>query len=750
MISYTPTIAQAASLLDDQQWFSIPSSGNLQLDYSDDQLIASGRGSAAYRNKINFDSLSFEISHESPSNDTWTLIQFMKEDRASYIGKTHTNEMNNYGYGLIITGDNVLKLIKMTSGWSHVVLLEEKTAVDFSKLQKITIDFAKKDKNVTIRIHVNGETYEAEEHALEDRYQEGGYIGLTHYGQGVVTRLQNVEYNGQEVPTNLEGMPEPLYLVDLFEEQDHTLLHWKYNELTDDYIKVIVTNAAGDTVGEVAYPTDRFIVPDGVHAEQLFITAVNIDGNRGERQQVTRITDNQPRVQQVERIAIHPGEEAYFYQSESGKAFVPIGMNYMKLRMGDHSTFDADTMKTSGDYDPYDAETLLKMLKRDGYNTVRVFIIGRNDINPGIGGDYSQTAGIYDPYMDNVIDFLQRARAHGIYVLPAFGDGELPLNQYFEQKLKPMLEKYGHTKNVIPLTDIGIAAKAEYVTMVLNKIKASDPELLKVLLGVELQNELYVDSNAWPFTVQTGSLTMPNGKSYDMSNVDQRQQMYEESIIHYLNTMVSAIKQVDPELLVTEGIFTMKAVGKMPETHKGVLPNSAVDSRYPPTADILGRSDLDFLDIHLYHTTSDSLAFSVKQNLVSVNYYLDEVKALRKSKPFILGEFGSFKHVDADVEEALVTVGQIRDIAMKDGFKGYLYWTFDTFEQKDMYNAMYGDGRIYTQMSSYPIQLEDVPVSHPTSLPSRNWLAWGLAAGVAVIGGWAWLGRARKTRGGKK
>jgi endo-1,4-beta-mannosidase len=243
---------------------------------------------------------------------------------------------------------------------------------------------------------------------------------------------------------------------------------------------------------------------------------------------------------------------------------------------------------------------------------------------------------------------------------------------------------------------------------------------------------------------------MPNGKSYDMSNVDQRQQMYEESIIYYLNTMVQAIKQIDPELLVTEGIFTMKAVGKMPATHKGILPNSAVDSRYPPTADILARSNLDFLDIHLYHTTSDSLAFSVKQNLVSVNYYLDEVKAIRKTKPFILGEFGSFKHVDADVEEALVTVGQIRDIAMKDGFKGYLYWTFDTFEQKDMYNAMYGDGLIYQTMSSYAMQLENVPVTPKPSPASSNWLAWGVAAGVAIIGGGAWLSKARKSRGGKK
>ena len=74
---------------------------------------------------------------------------------------------------------------------------------------------------------------------------------------------------------------------------------------------------------------------------------------------------------------------------------------------------------------------MFRTLAASGYNTVRVFIIGRNNFNPGIGGDYETTRGLYEPYMENVLDFLRRATRHNIRVFPTFGDGELPNNDYF-------------------------------------------------------------------------------------------------------------------------------------------------------------------------------------------------------------------------------------------------------------------------------------------------------------------------------
>lgn len=55
-------------------------------------------------------------------------------------------------------------------------------------------------------------------------------------------------------------------------------------------------------------------------------------------------------------------------------------------------------------------------LKEAGYNTVRVFVIGRNKINPGIAGDCNTTKALYEPYMANFLDFLRRATRHNIRV----------------------------------------------------------------------------------------------------------------------------------------------------------------------------------------------------------------------------------------------------------------------------------------------------------------------------------------------
>ena len=82
---------------------------------------------------------------------------------------------------------------------------------------------------------------------------------------------------------------------------------------------------------------------------------------------------------------------------------------------------------------------MFSTLSKTGYNTVRVFIIGRNPVNPGIGGDYDTTKALYEPYMENVIDFLRRATQHGIRVFPTFGDGGLPLNAYYRERLNGML-----------------------------------------------------------------------------------------------------------------------------------------------------------------------------------------------------------------------------------------------------------------------------------------------------------------------
>jgi hypothetical protein len=400
----------------------------------------------------------------------------------------------------------------------------------------------------------------------------------------------------------------------------------------------------------------------------------------------------QAQLQPLQRISIRPGDDgAQFVLKESGTPFFVTGFNYVRLRAaegktgGDHATFDADTSSTKAHYDPNRAETMFSVLSRAGYNTVRVFIIGRSKINPGIAGDYDTTTALHEPYMENVLDFLRRATRHRIRVFPTFGDGGVPFNAYYRERAGAS----GHNKNVFVLTEEGIAARVEHITSFLSYIKEKEPAVLPTLLGLQCQNEACLHGNQWPFTMKEGTFTAPNGNTYDLSKTDQRQALMDEGYRHYHQRIATAVKAIDPEILVAEGVFVPRAVGKDPKTHAGVWPGKTRDQRYPPTLRAIGTGALDFLDVHFYHVTPDpkKVAEQFRLNLGSTGFFSPEMNEIRKTKPVIMGEFGAFDHHEKTFAAAVDNLVQVRDLANKENINGMLFWTYDCQEQERLYHA---------------------------------------------------------------
>ena len=121
---------------------------------------------------------------------------------------------------------------------------------------------------------------------------------------------------------------------------------------------------------------------------------------------LTSLVCAQAPLEPLERVAVRADEDgAQFVLKDSGEPFYVTGFNYVRLREG-HSTFAAATDLTEAAYEPERAEVMFRTLSESGYNTVRVFVIGRNPKCPGIGGNYDTTQGLYEPYMENVLDFL--------------------------------------------------------------------------------------------------------------------------------------------------------------------------------------------------------------------------------------------------------------------------------------------------------------------------------------------------------
>lgn len=377
---------------------------------------------------------------------------------------------------------------------------------------------------------------------------------------------------------------------------------------------------------------------------------------------------------------------AGFLVKDTGRPFFVKGFNYVRLRHS-HATFEAATETTSAHYDPDQAESMLETFERHGYNTVRVFVCGRHPADPGIAGNFQTTKGLYRSYMENFVDFLDRARRHGIYVFPTFGDGELPRNAYYQAKMKGA----PGGKNAVYFTRQGIEAKKEYVTSFLRFIAERDRRLLSTLLGIQCQNELYVRGDQWPFDRREGTFTALDGSTYDLSNASRRRALMDDGLGHYHAELVRAAKAVDPELLMAEGLFVLRAVGKSLATHEGIWPGSSPDPRFPPTLVSLGRGDLDFLDVHFYRTRpAETVAEAFSKDMASSLLDAPEMDRIRREKPIILGEFGAFRHVDHDFDEAAANLLATRDLILQNHFAGMLYWTFDTFEQKRLYPAVEG------------------------------------------------------------
>jgi hypothetical protein len=280
-----------------------------------------------------------------------------------------------------------------------------------------------------------------------------------------------------------------------------------------------------------------------------------------------------------------------------------------------------------------------------------------------------------------------------VYVLPTFGDGELPRNEHFRKR-------FSGGGNQIYLTKEGIAAKREYVCEFLRYIQSRRPELMATLLGVQMQNELHLDGKGWPFDQKSGTITTANGKTYDLADGKQRQALMDDGIVFYLDTMADAVHGIDPGLLVCEGIFTMRAVGKDPA--KDVGPNSgyAGDRRWPPTLETLSRSKLDFLDVHFYRTRKEeSVRDAFAKDMETVRFSDTTAPAILKSKPVILGEFGAFRFAESSWTAAQKNLLTIRDETMQRRMSGWLLWTYDTFEQKELIPGMTGGGEFLKQLA---------------------------------------------------
>ncbi len=371
-----------------------------------------------------------------------------------------------------------------------------------------------------------------------------------------------------------------------------------------------------------------------------------------------------------------------FINSETGETFTPRGFNYARLRPTNenrvvHANFDPLY------YNIPEIEAMLLDLNTNNFNIVRAFL----DVTSPLGLFETNFATRFSPtYMTNVIDFLQRANNHEIYVIFTFDMWGPPAESWLFRGSLSQAKVTG--ANWLYFREGAAETRAALLSEFATEIKNTVPDLLPGILSYEIQNELCYFMDYEPLSLTNGTFTY-NSETFLLSSEKDLQKLMDAQAINLCNHCVTEVKKIDAEAFVSVSVFTFNAVGRTGPVY--LKSDTTLDSRVPARPLALTMSKLDFVDLHIYpHTT-----ISIQKDFKSIDF--EEVKkdCQRTGKPLLLGEFGAFKNNFPVISDAATEMVAFAKKSFQRSFDGWAYWTYDSDEQPRLWNGKSENGKIF-------------------------------------------------------
>ena len=701
--------------------------------YIENEMILRGNGDVSYKAAVDFTKFAFSFKLDTDADEKGQYLEFFfnRKRQDQFRGAQLALDASNYAYGVRLLPNGSVELMKTTAGSAFTKPMTFEAGMDMG------VDFADGNYHTVtvyrellaggglkITLFVDdfevGYSYTDTDY-YADNYPMQGYISFCHSTANAYASIRDIVFEGTEISPAQPFKAQPCNFVTYYPDT---------TEQTGGRIYFVPQGANSATkwtetygldgngnytvlLGRAFFPEREITLPKTYTGNSVRVVSVGFT-DEASRYITIALKDTEADYtvpqDEVERIAIRESEDgAYFIYAESGKEYLPVGGNYMGLRGGDHSTFDAATSFTEADYDPIKTDAMMREFAAAGGNMIRVFLIGRTDINPGISGDKSYAIddeqyyyeGLYVPYMENVAHFLSKAKQYGVYVMLTLGDADVPSNSYY-------LELQGGqplSRNEMYLTQNGVNARAAYARNVVKYFTEKHAELVPAIFSIAFQNEFAMYGNETPFDDKSAaSFTAANGVTYDMTDGDDRQKCFEDGVIYYLNALTAAVKGIDPDMLVNEGSFTLNIVGNGDEVGCPARPENG-DPRYPARFDVYLSSDIDFLDVHIYFRNRDNntIRSSFAKDLTDMNFYGEETQQLLKKKPLFMGEFGAATSWAANWDEPNGALPSAHDVfietvrlAREAGFKGFAVWTMESHLQNTWWNLLSYDGTFAT------------------------------------------------------
>jgi len=337
-----------------------------------------------------------------------------------------------------------------------------------------------------------------------------------------------------------------------------------------------------------------------------------------------------------------------FYTIHDGVAFVPRGNNYLHfspgmIRLQDGGVGIGRSTLNSTFYDPARTELAMAAMESQGYNVVRTFldILQKGDI-----GNESGT-GLAKQYLANLTDFMVRAKAHHIYVLPIFE--ELPLAGGYRDFITGELQVNFGTHNIQFLTQPGVdACRKFWQDLVQGLVAAHAP--MDALLAYEITGEFAILNDSPPMDRASGTVQTANGSTYNLSDPVARVALQNDNMVFYANAMREVIRSLNPDAIVVMGFFSYNGLN-------------------PPPFPAIANSDMDFVDLHGW---PDSSGTTVAQLVANWQVNGDF------RKPIIMGEYDGFTDVFPTPALAADGLKSWQIASCSAGFDGWILWSWDT------------------------------------------------------------------------
>ncbi len=369
--------------------------------------------------------------------------------------------------------------------------------------------------------------------------------------------------------------------------------------------------------------------------------------------------------------------EFYFAEGDcAGKTFYPEGNVFQRI--------DANFVQCQFNVSVYDAtlaESTLATMSNAGYNMVRIWLDGTTrDPNYSMAGPYSRNQiELYPDYMDNVIDFLERATYYNIYVIISVNFA--PINTYYVS-----IFNAGQIANVTGWNTYyyspgGWNSACTFWEEFATEIAAADGgELVNTILAFEVANEICSRTDYEPFSLTSGNVTTVTG-TYNMAIDSQRQSCHDEGLGQYAAACAESIRNAIPDAVCSTSVFTNYAVGHA--GFNGLLPRNAADPRWPARIYWFsqpGSDAISYIDIHLYPDTNWSLATA----LGSMEWSIID----KDEKPFFASEIGAWKSMYPTLQSAATCLDDLRDsIYGSYGFSGQCLYTWDSTGDPYLWSA---------------------------------------------------------------